>query len=131
MSDENVEIVRRSLEAYQTGDITASVVDVDPEVEFDMTFRPEGRIFRGLDGIAEGMRTWTGTFKDWSFEVEDLIDAGDQVLVIARESGRGKKSGIEIDQLVFQLFRLRRGKVIHWKLYLDRAEALEAAGLSE
>jgi ketosteroid isomerase-like protein len=79
MSDENVEIVRRSLEAYQAGDITASVVDVDPEVEFDSR----------------------------------------------------KESGVEIDQLVFQLFRLRRGKVIHWKLYLDRAEALEAAGLSE
>ena len=94
MSEENVEIVRRCMEAYQAGDITASVVDVDPGVEFDMTFRPEGRIFRGHDGIAEAMRTWTGTFEDWSFEVEDVIDAGDQVLVIVRESGRGKGSGV-------------------------------------
>jgi ketosteroid isomerase-like protein len=131
MSQENVEIVRRSLEAYQAGDLTAAVVDVDPEVEFDLTFRPGGRIFRGHDGIAEGTRTWTGAFEGWSFEVEDVVDAGDQVLVRMRESGRGKASGIKIDQVVFNVLRLRHGKVVHWKLYINRAEALEAAGLRE
>jgi ketosteroid isomerase-like protein len=131
MSEENVEIVRRCIEAYQAGDLTASVVDFDPEVEFDMTFRPEGGIFRGHEGVAEALRTWTGAFEGWSFEVEDVIDAGDQVLVMSRESGRGKGSGIEIDQAVFHLARLRNGKVIHWKLYLNRDDALEAAGLRE
>jgi ketosteroid isomerase-like protein len=92
MSQENVEIVKRCIEAYQAGDLTASVVDFDPEVEFDMTFRPEGGIFRGHKGVAEGLRTRTGAFEGWSFEVEDVIDAGDQVLVISRESGRGKGS---------------------------------------
>jgi hypothetical protein len=55
----------------------------------------------------------------------------DVILVITRESGRGKGSGIEIDQAVFHLARLRHGKVVHWKLYLNRAEAPEAARLRE
>jgi uncharacterized protein len=131
MSEENVEIIRRCFEAYARGDLATSIVDFDPEVEFDMTFRPEGRTFQGHEGVAEGMRTWTGAFEGWTFEVQDVIDAGDQVLVITRESGRGKGSGIEVDQVVFHLARLRHGKVVHWKLYLNRAEALEAAGLRE
>jgi ketosteroid isomerase-like protein len=77
------------------------------------------------------MRTWTGAFEGWSFEVEGVIDAGDQVLVMSRESGRGKGSGIEIDHEVFHVARLRHGKVVHWELYLNRGEALEAAGLRE
>ena len=62
-------------------------------------------------------------------EVEDVIDAGDQILVTTVKSGRGKGNGIEIDQAVFHVARLRHGNVVHWNL--NRAEALEAAGLSE
>jgi ketosteroid isomerase-like protein len=131
MSEENVQIVRRIFVNYKSGDIAASVKNFDPEVEFDMTFRPDGRTFHGHAGIAEGMRTWTGTFEGWSFEIEEMIDAGDQVITTTRESGRGKGSGIDIDQIMFHVAHLRDGKVIRWKLFRDRGQAFEAAGLSE
>lgn len=131
MSQGNVEVVRRIFETYRSGDFAASMKNFDPDVEFDMTYRPDGRVFHGHDGLAEGMRTWTGAFEGWTFQVAEMIDGGDHVVTVTRESGRGKGSGIEIDQTVFHVASLSDGKVIRWKQFLDRGQALEAAGLSK
>ena len=126
-----MQIVRRVIDAYRAGDIPAAVEGLDPEIEFDMTFRPDGRVFHGHQGVAEGMRTWTGTFEAWDFELVDILDGGEHVVATTQESGRGKGSGIEIDQTVVHLFRLRDGKALYWKPYLDRDEALKAARFSD
>ena len=88
MSQENVEIVRRHMEAYLSGDNKTALAAYDPQVEFDASLRPEGHVYRGREGVAEAMRVWSGTWEDWNVEVEEIIDAGDHVLLIARESGR-------------------------------------------
>jgi ketosteroid isomerase-like protein len=131
MSEENVEIVRRHLDAYMSGDNEAALAAYDPEVEFDATLRPEGHVYRGREGVAEAMRVWSGTWDDWRVEVEETIDAGDRVMLIAREFGRGKGSGLTIDQRVYGVFTLREGKIVHWKGFIDRDQAFEAAGLPE
>jgi len=77
------------------------------------------------------MRVWLGTWDDWRMEMVDYLDAGDKVLGIGREYGRGKQSGVLIDHLVFVVFTLRDGQIVHWKGFLDKDQALEAAGLSE
>ena len=131
MSQENVEIVRRHMEAYLSGDNETALAAYDPQVEFDASLRPEGHVYRGREGVAEAMRVWSGTWEDWNVEMEEIIDAGDHVLLIARESGRGKGSGIEIDQRIFAVFTLRGGRIVRWKGFIDRNEALGAAGLQE
>jgi uncharacterized protein len=131
MSRENVEIVRDHMEAFLSGDREKALSYYDPEVEFDATARPEGQVYRGHEGVAEAMRVWIGAWEDWKLEVEEIIDAGDRVLVIARESGRGKGSGIEIDQQSFVVFTLRQGKIVRWQGLVHRATAFEAAGLRE
>jgi uncharacterized protein len=131
MSDENVEIVRRHLETFMSGDREAALAAYHPDVEFDATVRPEGAVYRGRDGVDEAMRVWIGTWDDWKVEFQQFLDAGDRVLVVSRESGRGKGSGIEIDQAVYALFTLRDGMIVRWEAFLDRPEALDAAGLSE
>jgi uncharacterized protein len=131
MSEENVEVVRRMLEAYALGDNEAALAAFDPDVVFDQSIRPDGGIFHGRDGLAEAMRTWTGTFENWRLEVEKIIDAGDRVLVIGHEFGRGKGSGAETQQTTYQVYTVRNGKIVHLKGHLDKEKALEAAGLSE
>jgi ketosteroid isomerase-like protein len=103
----------------------------DAEVEFDASVRPGGQVYRGHEGVAEAMRVWAGAWEDWSLEFEQMIDAGDKVLVIARESGRGKGSGVEVEQRAFAVFTLREGRIVHWKGFVNRRQALEAAGLRE
>jgi ketosteroid isomerase-like protein len=131
MSQENVEIVRQHFEAFLSGDNETALAAYDPEVVFDASVRPEGHVYHGREGVAEAMRIWTGAWEDWKVDVKEIIDAGDRVLLIGRESGRGKGSGIEIDQWVFVVFTLRNGRIVHWKGFVDRDQGLEAAGLSE
>jgi hypothetical protein len=58
MSEENVEIVRRHIDAYESGDYEASLAAYHPELVCDASARPEGRVYRGREGVAEAIRVW-------------------------------------------------------------------------
>ena len=131
MSEENVEVVRRHMDAFRSGNYTAALAAYHPDAVCDATVRPEGRMYRGRDGVAEAIRVWVGTWDDWSWEVEELIDAGDRVLLVARESGTGRGSGVKVIQDTFWVFRLRDRQIVHATVLVDRDKALEAAGLRE
>jgi ketosteroid isomerase-like protein len=131
MSEENVEIVRRVLDAYVRGDYETGLAAFDPDVEFDVSIRPEGHVYRGHQGVVEALRTWTGTWEAYRLEVEEIVDAGDQVVVIDRQSGRGRGSGIPLAQQTFSVFTLRDGKVVRVVWFQNREEAFKAAGLRE
>jgi ketosteroid isomerase-like protein len=96
-----------------------------------MTEFPEPRKVYGPDAVRELLRTWAGTFDDWGYEAEEVIDAGDSVFACLRQWGRGKGSGVPVEYRFFGVWTFRDGKVIRYKGFNDRAEALEAAELSE
>jgi len=132
MSEENVEIVRRTVEAYAAGDIETALEAYDPSVEFDVSMaRPEGGVYHGPQGVEEGVQAWVGRWAAYDFEVEEIIDAGDRVLIVVRESGRGERSGVEVDQHTFWVNTMRGGKIVRAELFNERNRALKAAGLSE
>ena len=64
-------------------------------------------------------------------EAEEIVDAGDRVVVMVHHSGRGRTSGIEVDQRYAMVWTVRDGRVMRMDLYPTRAEALEAVGLAE
>jgi ketosteroid isomerase-like protein len=132
VSQENVEIVRCSFEAFQRGDYDAAMDAIDPHIEYDLTHFPDGKVYRGHEGIREAFRIWMGTWEDYTQELDELIDAGDdEVIALVRESGRGKGSGIELERPTAGLWTLRGGKAVRIRFYPAKAQALEAAGLSE
>ena len=94
MSEENVAIVRKMLEGFLNNDFEASLSAFDPEVEWDGTNLPDGKVSRGIDAVVEHTTRWAEAWEDWELQVEDVIDAGgDQVIAFTRERGR-MKSGI-------------------------------------
>jgi ketosteroid isomerase-like protein len=132
MSQENVEVVRRSFEAFQRGDYEAAMDALDPRIEYDLTHFPDGQVYLGHDGVREAFRIWLGTWNDYRQELDELIDLGnDDVLAVVREFGRGKASGIEVERPTAGVWTLRDGKAIRIRFYPGKAEALEAAGLRE
>jgi ketosteroid isomerase-like protein len=131
MSQENVEIVRSIYGAYASGEFDAALSLVDPDVTFDVSIRPEGKVYRGHEGVAEGLRTWTGTWEGFRMEVQELIDAGDRVVAIEHQSGRGRGSGVSLSHTYASVFSLRDGKVTRITWFQSRVEALEAVGLAE
>jgi ketosteroid isomerase-like protein len=86
----------------------------------------------GHAGYREAWRKLLEAFDDLTWEPEELIDPGGNCLIIAtRWSGHGAGSGVPVDQLLFQVYTLRRGLVIRQEDFTDRDKALAAAGLSE
>ena len=70
-------------------------------------------------------------FDELSAAWERFFDLGDRILVFVRILGIGKGSGARAEAAQAHLFTVREGKVTAWALFVDRSEALEAAGLSE
>ena len=88
-------------------------------------------VFHGRDGYLQLWRYWLDAFEDIRWKPEEVLDFGDKLLVTTEQSGHGSGSGVGVTEPVFQLFTLGRGLVIRQEDFLDRAEALEAAGLKE
>ena len=133
MSVENVELVRAWFEAWERGGIDAVAEFWDPQIDWRSA---EGAIddpgvIRGVDAMRAYVQDWLDDFDDLSFELEELIDAGDRVVTVQRVSGRAKASGVPTELRYAVVNTIRNGKVIRGREYWSRAEALEAAGLSE
>jgi ketosteroid isomerase-like protein len=133
MSAENVETIRRGFDHFQAEG------DFDPEITaadfvWDMsTFAgwPEQRTYDGIEGARQFLRDWLDAWEEWELEVEDFRDAGEKVVVIARQHGRSKATGLEVDMHFAQVFTVRDGKQVRMEMYADPAAALEAVGLRE
>jgi ketosteroid isomerase-like protein len=139
MSEENVEIVRNVIEAFQAGwergDTAAlNSVPVAPDAEWIPAADLVGpaSVYRGPEGFIEFMRTWTEEFEEWSSRLKRLVDAGDdRVVALFHQSATGKGSGVPVALDHGAIFELDDGRVIRMRIYRTEAEALEAAGLQE
>jgi ketosteroid isomerase-like protein len=129
MSQENVEIVRRCLEAFEA-DEDAWLQTLDPECEW-YPIEEGHSLSRGHEAAIRVRRSWLENWEGHQVDVEEMKDGADSVVACLHLSGRGKRSGVEVDLRVYQHFKVRDGKLIYVYEYADRAEALEAAGLSE
>lgn len=132
MSRENVETARRGYEAFVRGDIDAALEGMDPEVEWhNPAESPEAGVHRGYEAVKRDWAQTSDFFEDFAIELEQFFDAGDEVVVFLRYRGRGRGSGVEVDARMAHVLTVRDGKAIRVRQFLDRAAALEAAGLSQ
>ena len=83
----------------------------------------------GRDEVIKGFRQYWGTWDEYAIDPVEFVDAGQSVVVVVREHGRGKGSGVPVEREHFQLWTFRGGKLIRWEPFRSRAEALEAAGV--
>jgi ketosteroid isomerase-like protein len=132
MSQENVEIVRDIYERWRQGDFRTSVDVFDPLVLLVMRREfPDAGTYLGRERLAEYTRGFLEPWSRITIEAEDITDAGDSVVAAVRQAGVGGESGAATEFRYFQVWSLRGRKVIRLENFRERAEALEAAGLSE
>jgi ketosteroid isomerase-like protein len=129
----NVEVVRRLNDVFNERSFGENADLLDPDIVWDMSRVqvPDGAALTGRLGILEFLDAWTESFASEHIDAEEIVDGGDQVLVTVRHSGRGKVSGIEVDQRYAMVWTLRDGRAVRMEMYLTRDEALEAMGLGE
>jgi ketosteroid isomerase-like protein len=130
MSEENVEIVRSTYDAFDRGDIDAALANADPAL---VTYRadPEAATWHGPDGFLQALADWTEGFDQFSARAEEFIDAGDRVIVRVHQRAVGQSSGAPVEADFWFVHALSDGKVTRLDMFASKTPALEAAGLSE
>jgi ketosteroid isomerase-like protein len=129
MSEENVNAVKRAVEAGTDPEAFFGILDEDV-VWVPGGRSPEGTVY-GRDRLREFFRRWVGTFEDYGAEAVECLDAGSSVYVHTRLRGRGKGSGVETEIDEWMVWLFFQGKVVRVTYFPTRAKALKAAGLSE
>jgi ketosteroid isomerase-like protein len=130
MSEENVEIVRRAIDAFNARDRSRLLSMCDPAIEFRSAV--EQKTYRGADELLRYREGLDAVIEDFHIEDSRFIDAGgDRVVALYRMVGRGAGSGVPVSREVGALWQLRNGKILKGEIYLDQREALKAAGLPE
>jgi ketosteroid isomerase-like protein len=134
MSQESVEIVRKTMEAYTAGpreayyDFMAEDIEICP----DVSRWPEAETFRGREEFrrfnAEIDQDWEGGARA---EIKEVFPVDDRVVVRADWGGKGRSSGIDLLSNLSAIFTVRDGQITKIEFFFDHAKALEAAALRE
>ena len=143
MSEENIELVRRCYDAFgraielqregrprEWEGLWAELFDENVVLE-EIPEVPDSDVYRGLEELNRWFRAGTETFEDVSWEPRDFAAHGPHVVVDLHGSFRGGGSGAQVGLDVTHVFTVRDGKVVHIRGFLDRAQALEAVGITD
>ena len=145
MSRENVELVRRLQPAPDT-DLVALFGDDTAAGDLAMAvsgyFHPgcecvlhmadaEPVTYHGLDGWRRGWRDWLAPWQSYRSEIEEILDAGEDVLVLVRDYARREQGAPEVTQIAAAVWTVRAGLIARVAFHTDRARALETVELAE
>jgi ketosteroid isomerase-like protein len=126
-------LVCRAWAASDRGDLELCLFGYDPDVEItwpesgSWAFPDLRGVYRGHDGFRS---VWLTLHEPWQVEVrlEEMIDAGDRLLVVGQLTARGAGSGIDVNGPLVALFTFHAGRIFREQYFNDREDALAAAG---
>ena len=133
MSQENVEVVRAGFELWRDGRMGEWIETLDAGFEWDISAHPlpdfpdRGRGEAFVGHMGDYVSGWT----DYEASSKELIDRGDDVVVIMHERARMPDSDTMLDRDLPNVWTVRDGRAVRLRVFKTRAEALEATGLSE
>ncbi len=130
MVEENVEIYRKLLETFNREGVDGILQYFSEDVEVYDPDLPGGGLFRGHQGVRDFISQLTEGFDLLEIRGYELVPAGDRVVGLLHTYARGRQGGVEVEIRDAHVHTFRDGKIIHWRLYLDRKEALADAGVS-
>jgi ketosteroid isomerase-like protein len=129
MSQKNVEVVRQAFDAFMRRDNEAAFAAYDSEVELQHWV--DGSLYRGLTGAQAFWGDWLRAWGEWSADLEELIDPGDEVIAVLHLRALGKQSGVPVERRECHVWTVRNGKLSRLRIYETKSGALEAAGVGE
>lgn len=119
----------RMVKAWGRGDRESARAAYDPRA---VLIQPviDTPVMHGIDAIERGVESWRRSWENYEIQVEELIDAGETVLVAVRQRGVGKDTGVKVELVGYGVHTLRNSKIIRAEWFNDRDKAFEATGLS-
>ena len=134
MSQENVKIVKVAYDTFASRGLEPFMEHFTHDVEYRAVVgAPDDRgPIHGKEAVQAWLQDWIDMFDGFRMELVELVDAGEEMLVVAeRYGGRAKLSGVDIDSTIWTVFTISDGKIASGHEYSSREQALEAAGLRE
>ncbi len=134
MSQDNVEMICRSLAAYNRRDFDMALNDLDEDVTLEFGAAAGGAldpVYQGHSGVRAFWSDVAEHFEEVKMEPSDFQEAGDAVFHRVQFTGRGKLSGIPMEVTFYAVSDVRAGRSIRVRFFPERKDALEAVGLSE
>jgi ketosteroid isomerase-like protein len=117
-------------EAFNSGEFASilELIDADFEAVVPPAFSAEPDTYRGHAGVRRYFESFQDAMSEIRFEPRRTWDVGHSVVVDARLTARGRRTGIPVEQQFAQLWRIRDGRATAVRTYVSVAEALAAAG---
>jgi ketosteroid isomerase-like protein len=134
MARDKVEVAKQATDAYNRRDVDGFFAELGtPDFEWlpALTRALDGGGYRGREGVERFTLDTTENWEDLQTVEAEYRDLGDRVLLLGTIKGRGKGSGAPVEQSYVGIFDFRGDKICRYRVYLDQAEGLRAAGLSE
>ncbi len=132
MSQQHVEIVKRTIEAFNLRDVDACAMLTTADFEWVPALAGiESETFRGREGIETYFGSLSDAWGEWRLHCDELRDLGGSLLVVIRMAARGRGSGAPVTGQQTVIFDFRDGKISRVRAYFDHGEALRVAGLPE
>jgi len=130
MSQENVEMVRRAVEAWDSDDRAAAIAFWDERIEWiSPPDDPDRAVVQGAAAAADAMTKWVSTWETYRYELTELRDVDDHVIQAGRQVMDTR--GAEVASDVFFVWTFRDGRAVRMRMFYRREEALQAVGLAE
>jgi ketosteroid isomerase-like protein len=127
MATDLVQLVEKGYEAWNSGDRGWVLDHMSEDIEWvTPSDDPDPETYRGYRGVEQYWAQWRAAVGQLNFQVEEMIDAGNSVVVVARREGRGEHSGLQVSDRVIQVFEFEGDKCVRVKEYYDRDAALSA-----
>lgn len=129
MTEEDIRVLLDGYEAWNRGEFGVLGEVLDPEIEWEPAFGDlNAGVHRGADGFRRFVDSWLESFDEFSIHPELLVQAGDTVVVVAHQHGRGQGSGIELDARVVHVWAVRDKRALRWWGPRTLDDALERVG---
>jgi ketosteroid isomerase-like protein len=133
MSEENVDVAKQLIQAFNRRDLAAMTERFNPEIEWTPVgpAAVERAVYRGRDEVSDGFATTWETWEVFHLQEHEARDLGDSVLWLGRAQLKGGASHLELDQEFAVRFLIDGGKIARIEGFRTWQEALEAAGVGE
>jgi ketosteroid isomerase-like protein len=131
MSEENLEIMRQAVEAWNRGDLDAWAEYFDDDLAWHpLAENTQTAPVHGKQETLAFVRDWIEPWAHYTVEVHRLVDAGDAVVMLTTQTGRDE-TGTEVTIEMHATGFFRDGKLVEMRWFTDERGALAAAGVSE
>jgi ketosteroid isomerase-like protein len=125
VGEADVQTLRRGYAALNRGDLSVVAELLDPDIEWhEPAPSPEAGTHRGRDGFESFLRGWLESFEDFRVEPERVVERGDELVVVVRQSGTGRTSGLSVETRLAHVWTVADGKAVRWEAVADPEAAL-------